>query len=369
MISELALRIHRDLPVVDGHNDLPWKIRTEAGGDLDKANPSSHLPDFHTDIPRMIEGGVGGQFWSVYVPCGIDSPLSATLAQIDLVERFTSGDERTQLVRTAAEARALIATGQIASLLGAEGGHSIEGSIANLQVLADRGVRYMTLTHSDNTEWADSATDEPVHGGLNSFGADVVREMNRLGILVDLSHVSADTMRHALDISATPVIASHSNARALAPHPRNIPDDVLREIGDQGGVVMVVFFSGFVVAETALQMTEMFDQMRQLRAELEGDEEAFAAEWDRRNTELDYDRGTVAGVADHIDYIAEIAGVQSVGLGSDFDGTPTTPVGLEDVSCFPAITDELLHRGWSEANVRKVLGENALRVLEVATEV
>jgi len=315
----------------------------------------------------MIVGGVGAQVWSVYVPARISNPFRETLAQIDLVERMVARDERLELARTGSDARLIRDEGRVASLLGAEGGHSIENSISNLQTLADRGVRYMTLTHSDTTEWADSATDEATHGGLTGFGRDVVREMNRLGMLVDLSHVSADTMRDALETSEAPVIASHSNARALAPHPRNMPDDVLREIGSRLGVVMVVFFPGFVVRETAIRMTEMFADARVVRDELDGDETAIAQEMERREVALELDQGTVSDVVDHIEYVAEIAGVDSVGLGSDFDGMTTTPVGLHDVSCYPAITDELLLRGWREPDIMKVLGENSLRILDVGS--
>ncbi len=363
MTTDRAREIHRHLPVVDGHNDLAWKIRTLVDGDLDRLDPSGNLPSLDTDIPRLIQGGVGAQLWSVYVPADIDEPFTRTMAQIDLVERMVERDRRLDMARTGVEARGIRDSGRIASLLGAEGGHSIEGSLDNLYALSERGVRYMTLTHSDTTEWADSATDTPRHDGLNAFGREVVREMNRIGMLVDLSHVSVQTMRDALDTTDSPVIASHSNSSALAPHPRNIPDDVLAAIGESGGVVMVVFFSGFVVAETARQTLEMFEDLRRVREDLAGDEEAIAAEMERRGAERDLDRGTVVDVVNHIEHIAEVAGVETVGIGSDFDGTFLTPVGLEDVSCYPAITDELLHRGWAEDDILKVLGENSLRVL------
>ena len=227
----------------------------------------------------------------------------------------------------------------------------------------------MTLTHSDNTPWADSATDEPQLGGLTDFGRQVVREMNRLGMLVDISHVAPSTMRDALEVSTAPIIASHSGAYALAPHPRNVPDDVLAEVGRRGGVVMAVFFPGFVVRSTAIAMRGMFDEWRRLRVELHGDEEAIAAEIERIEFGLDLDRGSVSDVVDHIEHIAEVAGVDAVGLGSDFDGVSMMPAGLEDVSCYPTITEELLRRDWSEAEIRKVLGENSLRALEHAQAV
>jgi len=368
-IAAAAARIHADLPVVDGHNDLPWRLRSEASGDLAQTNPAGHLPGFHTDIPRMLRGGVGAQFWSVYVPADIAAPFAETMAQIDLVERMVRSNPRLAMARTAAEALAIRREGKIACLLGAEGGHSIEGSLANLAALAQRGVRYLTLTHSDTLPWADSATDERRHGGLTGFGCDVVREMNRLGMLVDLSHVSVETMCDALAVSTAPMIASHSNAAALAPHPRNIPDDVLAAIGAAGGVVMTVFFPGFVVASTATVMVEMFATWRRVRVDLAGDETAIAAEMARIESGLAIDRGTVAAVVDHIEHIARIAGIEAVGLGSDFDGMTITPVGLEDVSCYPAITEELLRRGWVEPDIRKVLGENTMRVLAAAETV
>jgi len=366
--SSTAVRIHSDLPVIDGHNDLPWKLRTAAEGDLDLADPRASLPGYHTDIPRMLAGGVGAQFWSVYVPADIPDPFQRTMDQIDLVEAMVARDPRLELARTATDVRQIRSEGRIASLMGSEGGHSIEGSLDKLGVLFERGVRYMTLTHSDTLPWADSATDAPQHGGLADFGRDVVRRMNRLGMLVDLSHVAADTMRDALAVSAAPVIASHSNAAALAPHPRNVPDDVLVEIGRRGGVIMAVFFPGFVVAETAAAMVEMFEVWRKLRVELAGDEAAIAEAMDHIEGDLDLDVGNVGDVVDHIEYIADVAGIDAVGLGSDFDGMTLTPQGLEDVSCYPAITEELLRREWSEPDVRKVLGDNTLRVLEAAEQ-
>ncbi len=367
--SDRTRRLHAELPVVDGHNDLPWRLRTLAGADLTTLDPSGPLPALHTDVPRMLAGGVGAQWWSVYVPADLDDAFAATVRQIEVVEALIAHDERLEPARTAADIRSIRLDGKIASLMGAEGGHSIEGSINNLHRLAERGVGYMTLTHSDTLPWADSATDRPTHGGLTDFGRRVVKEMNRLGMLVDVSHVSVATMRSALAASDAPIIASHSNAQALAPHPRNIPDDVLAAIGASGGVVMAVFFPGFVVAETARAMEEMFVTWRRLRTELAGDESAIAAEIERVEAGMQLDRGSVTDVVDHIEHIAAVAGVDAVGLGSDFDGMTMTPVGLEDVSCYPAITDELFARGWSESEVRKVLGENTLRVMEDAAAV
>ena len=366
--SEEAKRIHADLPVVDGHNDLPWAIHLQADGDLASADPGGPLPQFHTDIERMRLGGVGVQFWSVYVPSASPAPLRQTIEQIDLTRRMVARNpDDLTLALSSADVTEIRAAGKIACLLGAEGGHSIEGSLGALRMLHALGVRYMTLTHADNVPWADSATDAPIHGGLTDFGAEVVLEMNRIGMLVDISHVSGDTMRDTLDVSGAPVIASHSSAAALTDHPRNVPDDVLRRIADNGGVVMVNFFPGFVVEAAAEMSREMFDVQRALRAEL-GDDREVAARIGAIEEANPIPRGTVADVVDHIEHVADVAGVDHVGLGSDYDGVETLPVGLEDVSTYPAITELLLARGWSEVEVRKVLGTNALRVLAAAED-
>ncbi len=360
---ERAAAIHADLPVVDGHNDLPWRLRLRDDGDLDSADPREHLDGYHTDTPRLLAGGVGAQFWSVYVPAWTERPFDVTMQQLDLVERMVGRDPCLEHADTAEDVRRIRAAGRIASLAGAEGGHCIEGSLEKLRSLRRRGVRYLTLTHGDTIDWADSATDEPRHGGLTDFGRAVVKEMNRIGMLVDISHVSADTMRDALAVSERPVIASHSGAFALVPHPRNVPDDVLEGITSNDGVVMVVFYPGFLVAETAVKALDMFAEARRLAFELD-DELAVDAALAERTA--DWDRGSVSAVADHIEHIARVAGVDHVGLGSDFDGMHLVPAGLEDVSRYPGITAELLARDWSETHVRKVLGENALRVLAAA---
>ncbi len=362
-----ARRIHRDLPVVDGHNDLPWEIRTRAGGSLTEADPTGPLPGYHTDFPRLLEGGVGVQFWSVFVPAWTGTPLADTHAQIDMVEQMTDrAAEWSALAADADDAMRIRDGGRVAGLLGAEGGHCIENSLEALEGLAARGVRYLTLTHADTTEWADSATDEPRHGGLSPFGVEVVEAMNRLGMLVDISHVSADTMRHALEVSRYPLIASHSSAFSLAPHPRNVPDDVLEGIAGNGGVVMVNFCPAFLVADTARRTLDMFEEERRARAAFAPEDEAGyrAARLARERPGLD--RGSIADVVDHIEHITAVAGVDHVGIGSDFDGVDELPEGLEDVSCYPAITELLLSRGWPEVDVRKVLGGNALRVLTAA---
>lgn len=364
MSLERARGIHASLPVVDGHNDLPWAIRLYHDG-LDDADTTGPLPMRHTDTARLIEGGVGGQFWSVFVPAWTKEPFEVTNEQIDLVAAMSERDPRLDLVRTAAEVRAARSAGRVGGLLGAEGGHAIENSLDKLRALADRGLRYMTLTHGDTLDWADSATDEHRHGGLTEFGREIVAEMNRLGVLVDISHVSADTMRDAIGASTVPVIASHSNAYALAPHPRNVPDDVLRTVGETGGVVMVNFYPGFVNREAAARSVEMFAEGRALMAEL-GDERAVDEALAERRAALP--RGTVAEVADHVEHIADVAGPQAVGVGSDFDGIDVTIPGLDDVAAYPNLTAELLRRGWEEDSLRGVLGDNVLRVLERAEQ-
>ncbi len=368
--EDAARQIHDSLPVVDGHNDLPWEIRVRAEGSLDVADPRNRLDGYHTDLPRMIEGGVGVQFWSVFVPTWVTDPLAATHRQIDLVEEMTdSAPHLTALAGTAAEARRIRDDGRIAGFMGAEGGHSIENDVAALGKLYQRGVRYMTLTHADTNEWADSATDQALHGGLTEFGQEVVHEMNRIGMLIDISHVSPDTMRQAIEASGAPVIASHSSAFALAPHPRNIPDDVIEMMAANRGVVMVTFVPAFLVRDTALAAIDMFEEMRKLREQFDPEDEvAYSAASRTVQQGLDEEHGSVADVVDHIEYIARVAGVEHVGIGSDFDGVEHLPDGLEDTSCYPAITEELLERGWTEPDIRKVLGENALRVLEEAEE-
>lgn len=360
-----ARRIHDDLPVVDGHNDLPWELRTRMRGSLERADPRTFLPDFHTDLPRLRRGGVGLQFWSVFVPAWSRHPLRETHRQIDLVEEMSRrAPEFTELAPDAASADRIRSGGRIAGMMGAEGGHQIENSLEALSDLHRRGVRYLTLTHADTIAWADSATDRARHGGLTDFGVEVVREMNRIGMMVDISHVSHDTMRHALAVSRAPVIASHSSAYALAPHPRNVPDDVLEGVGAGGGVVMVTFVPAFVVAATAALSLEMFEEERRLRADFDADDEAGYREASRgRSADIDFDRGSVDDVVDHIEHIAGVAGIDHVGIGGDFDGTDALPDGLDDVSCYPAITAALLARGWEEKEIRKVLGDNARRVL------
>jgi membrane dipeptidase len=360
-------------PVVDGHNDLPWALREQVGYDLDRLDiAEDQRSRTHTDIPRLRAGGVGAQFWSVYVPVSLTgaAAVTATLEQIDVVHRMAErypADLR--LALTADDMEAARAEGRIASLMGAEGGHSIDCSLGVLRNLYALGVRYMTLTHNDNTPWADSATDTPVHGGLTAFGEQVVREMNRLGMLVDLSHVSADTMRDALRVSEAPVLFSHSSSRAVCDHVRNIPDDVLALLPANGGVAMATFVPKFILP-AAIEWT------------LEADANMVANGFDRLDTtpagmavqhafEAAHPRpqATAATVADHLDHMREVAGIDHLGVGGDFDGTAFTPADLSDVASYPNLIAELLTRGWSDADLAKLTWRNAVRVLRDAQAV
>ncbi|HEY0153869.1 MAG TPA: dipeptidase [Longimicrobium sp.] len=363
-----ARRIHAQTPLVDGHNDLPWEIREKAGGDLARLDPRRSNPAQHTDIPRLRAGAVGGVFWAAYVPSDFAKGGAARVAleQIDLIHRMTAASPDLRLALTADEVERAHREGKIASLIGIEGGHSIENSLGALRQFYGTGVRYMTLTHASTLDWADAATDSARHDGLTRFGEEVVREMNRLGMLVDLSHVSPATMKDAIRVSAAPVIFSHSSARALADHPRNVPDDVLRLLKQNGGLVMVNFYSGFVDPAAAAAMRNMFEVQRRFRAQFPNDAQAAQRayrDWQRQNP---VPRGTIATIADHIDHIVKVAGIDHVGIGSDYDGVTSLPVGLDDVSRFPYLTVELLRRGYSDADVAKVIGGNLLRVMRTA---
>ncbi|WP_330339581.1 dipeptidase [Streptomyces sp. NBC_00557] len=368
---EAARELLREFPVVDGHNDLPWALRKAAGYDLDKLDIAGHQDaHLHTDIPRLREGGVGAQYWSVYVPAEQPEPVAATLEQIDCVRRMLArypADLAPAL--TAADMETARGDGRIASLMGAEGGHSIANSLGILRGLYALGVRYMTLTHNSNVDWADSATDEPRAGGLTAFGREVVREMNRLGMLVDLSHVAPTTMRDALGTSEAPVVFSHSSARAVCDHPRNIPDDVLERLPANGGVAMVTFVPKFVL-QAAVDWTAAADE--NLRAHglhhLDTSPEAMKLHraFEERNPRP---VATVSTVADHLDHMREVAGVDHLGIGGDYDGTAFTPDGLGDVSGYPNLLAELLDRGWSRADLAKLTWQNAVRVLGAAEDV
>lgn len=360
-------------PVVDGHNDLPWALRQNAGYDLDRLDiGADQTGRLHTDIPRLRAGGVGAQFWSVYVRTGMagDDAVSATLEQIDCVDRLLArhpADLAPAL--TADDMEAARASGRIASLKGAEGGHSINNSMATLRALYALGVRYMTLTHNDNVPWADSATDEPGVGGLSAFGREVVREMNRLGMLVDLSHVADTTMRDALATSEAPVIFSHSSSRAVCDHPRNIPDDVLALLPANGGVAMATFVPKFVLP-AAVEWTRRADENMRAHGfhHLDTTPEAMRvhAAFEAANPRP---VATAATVADHLDHMREVAGIDHIGIGGDYDGTAFTPSDLSDVSAYPNLVAELLHRGWSRTDLAKLTWQNAVRVLRDAEAV
>ncbi|MET9828641.1 dipeptidase [Streptomyces sp. NPDC006385] len=370
---EAARELLREFPVVDGHNDLPWALREQVRYDLDARDIAGHQgAHLHTDIPRLRAGGVGAQFWSVYVRSDYagDTAVSATLEQIDCVRQLLARypqDLRPAL--TAADMEAARAEGRIASLMGAEGGHSIAASLATLRALYALGVRYMTLTHNDNIAWADSATDVPAAGGLTAFGREVVREMNREGMLVDLSHVAATTMRDALDTSVAPVIFSHSSSRAVCDHPRNIPDDVLERLPGNGGVAMVTFVPKFVL-QAAVDWTAAADENMRAHGfhHLDTTPEAMKV---HRAFEESNPRpvATVSTVADHLDHMREVAGIDHLGIGGDYDGTAFTPDGLNDVSGYPNLIAELLDRGWSSTDLAKLTWQNAVRVLGAAEDV
>ena len=368
-----GLRIHREALVIDGHNDLPYKLREGKDPFFRRLDIARAQKELHTDIPRLRKGGVGAQFWSAYVSSELTrkagTAVRETLEQIDIIHRLVRAYPETfALAATADDIVRIHQEGKIASLIGVEGGHSIDNSLGVLRMYYLLGVRYLTLTHSETLDWADSATDEPRHHGLTKFGEQVVREMNRLGMLVDISHVSAETMRHALKVSKAPVMASHSSAYALAQHPRNVPDDVLRLVTKNGGVVMVNFYPGFIVPEGARAMKEMFQVGRALRARYpkEADYREAFAQWRKQHP---FPSGSVHTVVDHIEHIIKTAGVDHVGLGSDYDGIGAVPRQLEDVSCYPYITQELLNRGYSREAIHKVLGGNLLRVLRQAERV
>jgi len=353
----------RRFPLIDGHNDLPWELRER--GEVNLAEP---VAGTHTDLPRLAAGGVGAQFWSVFVPASMagDAAVTTVLEQIDLARRMIAAyPQALELALTAADVERIFASGRVASLLGAEGGHAIAGSLGVLRMLYVLGVRYMTLTHNANLGWADSATDQQAAGGLTDFGRDVVREMQRLGMLVDLSHVSPDTMHDALDVAAAPVIFSHSSARALCDNPRNVPDEVLARLPGNGGVCMVTFVPGFVSQECS-------DWLAGLKAEAARrglDPRDFTQLWSIKpgwEAAHPQPQATLAQVADHIEHVRRVAGVEHVGLGGDFDGTPDVTVGLEDVSTYPALFAELLARGWTEPECAALAGANLLRVLREA---
>jgi membrane dipeptidase len=351
--------------VFDGHNDLPWALRKHFDSDLGRVSLTAGVPELQTDLPRLRAGNVGAQFWSVFVPHSLAGPaaVATVLEQVDLVHRLAERyPQDLEIALDAADVQRIMASGRIASLMGAEGGHAIDSSLGVLRMLHAVGVRYMTLTHNANVGWADSGTDEPDAGGLTDFGRSVVREMQRIGMLVDLSHTSADTMRDALAVATVPVIFSHSSAYAVCRHPRNVPDDVLRTLAGNGGVCMVTFVPAFVsqecadwrqglVAETARRG---LDERNIAAVDL------VAAEWEAAHPRP---RARLSQVADHVEHVRDVAGIEHVGLGGDYDGTTDLPDGLTDVSRYPALFDELRTRGWSAADCRALAHGNIVRVL------
>jgi membrane dipeptidase len=384
-----ARALLRRFPLIDGHNDLPWALRARAGGDASRVrltgpgdaaaepadqaevNLAAPVAGTHTDLPRLAAGAVGAQFWSVYVPSSLaaDGAVTAVLEQIELARRMIARyPEALELALTADDVERVFASGRVASLLGAEGGHAIAGSLGVLRMLYALGVRYMTLTHNNNVGWADSATDDPEAGGLTDFGRDVVREMQHLGMLVDLSHVAPGTMRDALDVAAAPVIFSHSSARAICDSPRNVPDDVLARLAANGGVCMVTFVPGFVSQEAADWLAGLKAETARRGLDARDLSQVFTVkpEWEAVHP---VPQATLTQVADHIEHVRRVAGPEHVGIGGDFDGTPDVTVGLEDVSAYPALLAELLARGWSEPDCAALAGGNLLRVLRDAESV
>jgi membrane dipeptidase len=385
-LNQQARDLLRRFPLIDGHNDLPWALRERAAGDVSKVrltppgdpgempgdpaevNLAAPVAGLHTDLPRLAAGGVGAQFWSVYVPASVagDGAVTAVLEQIDLACLMISRyPEALELALTAADVERIFAAGRLASLLGAEGGHAIAGSLGVLRMLYSLGVRYLTLTHNSTVGWADSATDEPAAGGLSDFGRQVVREMQRIGMLVDLSHVAVSTMHDSLDVAQAPVIFSHSSARALCDAPRNVPDDVLARLADNGGVCMVTFVPAFVSQECADWLADLKVEAARRGVDPRDLDQLFSLkpEWELTHP---LPVAKLAQVADHIDHVRKVAGVEHVGLGGDFDGTSDVTVGLEDVSAYPALFAELLARGWTEPDCAALAGGNLLRALRGA---
>jgi len=364
-----ARRILERTPLIDGHNDLPWALRQQHGNDPHAVDLTANLDastELHTDIPRLRAGGVGGQFWSVYVPASLTpvEAAKATFEQIDTVKRLVAAHPDVfELATTADDIQRIHRRGKIASLIGMEGGYSIADSLGLLREFHDAGARYMTLTHSATTSWADSATDAPKWGGLNAFGEEVVREMNRLGMMVDLSHVSEETMLDAMRVSGAPVIFSHSSARAVTAHPRNVPDSVLRLLPEDGGVVMVTFVPGFINEEVRAWGAARSAEDARLKSLNPGDPDAVTAGMQAWIAAHPAPRAGVEDVVAHIQHVRDVAGIDHVGLGGDFDGVGSLPVGVEGVDAYPRILAALMANGWSEADIRKLAGENVLRVM------
>ncbi|WP_324828500.1 dipeptidase [Qipengyuania zhejiangensis] len=363
-------------PVWDGHNDVPIQLRSRFGNVINEFDFADTLDTgttdnkaMHTDLARLRQGKVGAQFWSVYVSASLPEAeaVQATIEQIDVTRRLVANNPKTlQLALTAADVEAAMKAGRVASLMGMEGGQSIGSSLAVLRQMYALGARYMTLTHSKTLSWADSATDAPKHDGLNGFGLDVVREMNRIGMLVDLSHVSEAAMHDALDVARAPVIFSHSGARAINGHSRNVPDGVLARLRDNGGVIMVVGLPGYLSEEARLWSAARQAEDARLKAMFQGQPDAVSAKlatWDEANP---MPLATVGDMADHIEHVRKVAGIDHIGIGGDYDGMPTGPVGMEDVSGYPALFVELARRGYSKGDLEKIASRNVMRALREA---
>lgn len=371
VVSEEAKQIHRDAIVIDGHNDLPMQFRQRRDMSFQRLDITRRQKALSTDIPRLREGGVGAQFWSAYVSVrtaddGVS--IKQTLEQIDVIRRMVAAHpDAFEMAGSVADILRIHKEGKIASLIGVEGGHCIDNSLGVLRTFYDLGVRYMTLTHTEHTEWADSCNGEPEHHGLTPFGEQVVREMNRLGMIVDISHVSPETMRHALRVSKAPIIASHSSAYGVCQVPRNVPDDVLKLLAKNGGVVMVNFNAGFIVPSAARvrrDRRKVEDEFKKKYTN-EDDLKLALVTWDKEHP---IEKANIFHVVDHIEHIIKTAGVDHVGLGSDYDGGITVPQQLEDVSCYPKITQEMLNRGYKRDDIIKVLGGNFLRAFRGVEE-
>ncbi|MBP3953871.1 dipeptidase [Gemmata sp. G18] len=373
VVTEQALAIHNEALLIDGHNDLPWELRQNDAPGFKGIDLTKPQKKFHTDIPRLKKGNVGAQFWSAWVPSSTakkGTAVKMTLEQIDVIHELARRYPDTfEMAYGTEDILRVRKSGKIASLIGIEGGHAIDNSLALLRDYYKLGARYMTLTHSDSLDWADSCSDAPKANGLTPFGVDVVHEMNRLGMLVDLSHVSPATMKAALKATKAPVIFSHSSAFAVADHARNVPDDVLKLVKENGGVVMVNFYSGFLTPEGARAMKLMFEKDRELKKQFPNDEAKYREayrEWAKDN---DYPAGDVRNIVDHIDHIVKVAGIDCAGIGSDFDGVPKLPAQMSDVSCYPLITQLMLDRGYTKEQIHKVLGGNLMRAFAGAEKV
>ena len=376
--EQVAAAALQAAPVWDGHNDVPIQLRGRFGnviGDFDFADTSDTGPEhsggrtMHTDLARLAKGRVGAQFWSVYVSADLPEAqaVQATIEQVDVTRRLVARyPDRLALALTADDVAKAMKAGKVASLLGMEGGHSIGSSLAVLRQMYAIGVRYMTLTHSKNTPWADSATADPQHGGLTEFGTQVVREMQRLGMLVDLSHVSEDAMNDALDVAGAPVIFSHSGARAVNGHARNVPDAVLARLKQNGGIVMVVAYPSYVGEKLRLWLADRKAEEARLQSLWQGQPATVKAALDAWDKGHPMPQVTVSDMADHIDHVRDVAGIDHIGVGGDYDGMDTGPVGMEDVTGYPRLFEELARRGYSQADLEKIASRNMMRVMRAA---